>query len=87
LAALASNAGISVSHHNGFDLGVKQAAVLHTAATTPAINLPPDSVYYAWERDVLAERLALDDGRMPVPEGSGLGVEVDEAAVEDLRTD
>lgn len=87
LAALASNAGISVSHHNGFDLGVKQAAVLHTAATTPAINLPPDSVYYAWERDVLAERLALDDGRMPVPEGPGLGVEVDEAAVEDLRTD
>jgi L-alanine-DL-glutamate epimerase-like enolase superfamily enzyme len=87
LAALASNAGISVSHHNGFDLGVKQAAVLHTAATTPAINLPPDSVYYAWERDVLGERLALDDGRMPVPEGPGLGVEVDEAAVEDLRTD
>jgi L-alanine-DL-glutamate epimerase-like enolase superfamily enzyme len=86
-AAVAADAGVSVSHHNGFDLGIKQAAVLHTVATTPGINLAPDSVYYAWDDHLLADPLPVENGAMPVPEGPGLGVEVDEAKVERYRTD
>lgn len=85
--AVADAAGLSVTHHNGFDLGVKQAAVLHLYASTPALNLPPDSVYYGWADHVLAEPLTVEDGSMAVPDGPGLGVQVDEAAVETYRVD
>jgi L-alanine-DL-glutamate epimerase-like enolase superfamily enzyme len=84
-AAVADDAGVSVSHHNGFDLGIKQAAVLHTVATTPGINLAPDSIYYAWDDYLLAEPLTVEEGSMPVPEGPGLGIDVDEATVERYR--
>lgn len=86
-AAVAASAGVSLAHHNGFDLGIKQAAVLHLAASTPALNLAPDSVYYAWDDHVLEEPLAVDGGAMAVPDGPGLGVEVDEAKVDRYRVD
>jgi L-alanine-DL-glutamate epimerase-like enolase superfamily enzyme len=86
-AAMAAQQGVSVSHHCGFDLGVKTAAVLQTVAATPAIDLAPDSVYYGWEDDVLDDPLDVDDGAMSVPEGPGLGVTVDETKVQRYRTD
>lgn len=87
LAALAEHAGVSVAHHNGFDLGIKTAAVLHTIATTPAIDLPPDTVYYAWDGHTLEDPLEIVDGAMIVPDGPGLGVTVDEDRIAALRTD
>ncbi|GAA0238118.1 mandelate racemase/muconate lactonizing enzyme family protein [Haladaptatus pallidirubidus] len=87
LAGLAREAGVSLSHHCGFDLGVKTAAMLHTVATTPAINLAPDSVYYAWEEYVVENPLTIENGSMTVPDEPGLGFSVDERAVERHRTD
>ena len=87
LAAMASHADVSVTHHNGFDLGIKSAAVLHTIAATPAIDLAPDMVYYTWEEYLLEEPLTVSDGSMVVPDGPGLGISVDESQVERLRTD
>lgn len=87
LAAAAAEAGVSLSHHSGFDLGIKTAAMLHTVATTPAFDLAPDSVYYAWEDTILKEPLPAENGSIPVPDGPGLGVTVDESAVERHRTD
>jgi len=87
LAALATHADISVSHHSGMDFGIKTAAMLQTVATTPAIDLASDSVYYAWADDLLEEPLDVSDGAMTVPEGPGLGVEVDEDRVEHHRID
>lgn len=87
LAAMADEAGVSLSQHCGFDLGVKTAAMLHTVATTPAFDLPPDSVYYAWEDTILEEPLLVEDGSMPVPDAPGLGVAVDESQIQRYRTD
>jgi L-alanine-DL-glutamate epimerase-like enolase superfamily enzyme len=87
LVGTAREAGVAVSHHNGFDLGIKQAAVLHAVAATDGITLPPDTIYYAWEDDVLETPLELVDGAMAVPDGPGLGVTVDEAKVEQYRID
>lgn len=86
-AALAAESGVSLSHHCGFDLGIKTAGMLHTVATTPSIQLPPDSVYYAWEESLLEDPLELNDGAYSVPTGPGLGITVDEDAVERHRTD
>lgn len=87
LAANAAEAGVSLSHHCGFDLGIKTAAMLHLVATTPAIDLTPDSVYYAWDEYLLEDPLKLTDGTYSVPTKSGLGIRVDEGMVEQLRTD
>lgn len=87
LAGTAAEAGVAVAHHNGFDLGVKQAAVLHAVAATDAITLPPDTIYYAWEDDVLETPLEIVDGAIDVPDGPGLGVTVDDEKVERYRID
>lgn len=83
--AVAAEAGLSVTHHNGFDLGVKQAAVLQLYASTPALNLPPDTVYYGWADHILVEPLAVENGVIDVPDSPGLGVEVDEEKVAEYR--
>ncbi|SDR04294.1 mandelate racemase/muconate lactonizing enzyme family protein [Natronobacterium texcoconense] len=85
--AVAERAGLSLTHHNGFDLGIKQAAVLHLYASTPALNLAPDSVYYGWADYILSEPLVVDNGAIAVPDGSGLGIDVDEGKVETYRID
>jgi len=87
LASMAAEAGVSLSHHCGFDLGVKTAAMLHTVSSTPGINLPPDTVYYAWDDYVVENPLPVEDGRIPVPDDPGLGVVVDDAKIEEYRTD
>ena len=85
LAGIAEDAGVPATHHCAFDLGVRTAAIVHTVASVPGFNLPPDSVYYAWEDDVLVEPLDVEDGAIPVPEGPGLGVEVDEDKINEYR--
>lgn len=86
-AAVAAEAGVSVAHHDAFDLGVKRAAVLQVAACTPAINLAVDTVYPAYEHHLVEDPHSVSDGTMAVPDGPGLGVTVDRAAVSEIRLD
>lgn len=86
-AAVARKAGISLSHHCGFDLGIKTAAMLHLVASTPGFDMAPDSVYYGWEDYLLEDPVAFADGALSIPEGPGLGIDVDESKVEKYRTD
>lgn len=83
----AAEAGVSVAHHDAFDLGIKRAAVLHVAASTPAIDLAIDSVYPAYDRFLVEDPHAVEDGAIPVPDGPGLGVTVDRAALSEVRLD
>lgn len=87
LASIAEDAGVPATHHCAFDLGVRTAAILHTVSSVPGFNLPPDSVYYAWEDDVLADPLTVEDGAISVPDGPGLGIQVDEAKIEEYAID
>lgn len=87
LAAIAAESGVSVAHHDAFDLGIKKAAVLHAVASTPAINLATDTVYPAFERDVITTRHSVAAGTMAVPDGPGLGVEVDRKTLDAIRLD
>lgn len=83
LAGIAEDAGVPAAHHCAFDLGVRTAAIIHTVSSVPGFTLPPDSTYYAWEDDIITEPLSVDDGAIPVPDGPGLGVEVDMDKVEE----
>ena len=82
LAALGAEAGISMSHHSSFDLGLKTAAKVHAIAATPAINLPMDVVYYSLADDILVDPFEIVDGAITVPDEPGLGVTVDREKLE-----
>ena len=74
---MASAAGVPCVMHCAHDLGLKTAAMLHIAASTASFSLANDCTYYSLEDDILTERLAIERGRMRLPEQPGLGVEVD----------
>jgi L-alanine-DL-glutamate epimerase-like enolase superfamily enzyme len=87
LAGIAEDAGVPATHHCAFDLGVRTAAIAHTVSSVPGFTLPPDTVYYAWEDDVLVDPLTVTGGAIPVPDGPGLGIEVDEQKLAEYAVD
>lgn len=87
VAAIAEDAGVPMAHHCAFDLGVRTAAILHAVSGIPGFTLPPDSVYYAWEDDVIETPFEFSDGALPVPDEPGLGITVDEDKVHEHRID
>jgi len=87
LAAVGAEAGISMAHHTNFDLGIKIAAKLHAIASTPSVNLAPDSVYYAYDDCVLETPLEYESGAIAVPDRPGLAGPIDEETVEEFRID
>lgn len=84
-ASMCAQAGMSVAHNSSFDLGVKTAAVLHTFASTPEMNLAPDTIYYSWEDNVISTKFEIVDGSIAVPDGDGLGIGVDQRKLEQYR--
>jgi L-alanine-DL-glutamate epimerase-like enolase superfamily enzyme len=79
---VAASAGVPCVFHCAHDFGLKTAAMLHVAASSPNMPLANDSTYYALESDILVEPHAIVGGAMMVPEKPGLGVEVDMALVQ-----
>jgi len=86
-AAIAEDAGIGLAHHCAFDLGVRTAAILHAVTGIPGFSLPPDTVYYAWCDNVIADPFEVVDGAIQVPTGPGLGVDVDEDKLAEHKID
>lgn len=73
----AASAGVPCIFHCAHDFGLKTAAMLHVAASSPNMPLANDCTYYALESDILKEPHQITNGSMSVPEAPGLGVEVD----------
>jgi glucarate dehydratase len=66
----------------GGDLGVATACALHLVAATPALDLPSQSLLRWYTDDVITRGPFVPErGRVAVPSGPGLGVELDEVAV------
>ncbi|HQH95107.1 MAG TPA: enolase C-terminal domain-like protein, partial [Rectinema sp.] len=63
---------------SGTEFGVSLAAVLHLAASFPAIHHAPD-VHYHYLKDDIIEGgpFRYVDGAISVPKGPGLGVKLD----------
>lgn len=87
LAGIAQESGVTLIHHCGFDLGIKTAAMLHIVSSTPAFSLPSDTIYYAWSEHILKSPFKIEGGQLPIPDGPGLGIKVNEDQVESLRID
>ncbi|CAH0308043.1 o-succinylbenzoate synthase [Microbacterium sp. Bi128] len=76
-------AGIPVWCGGMLETGIGRAANTALAAL-PGFTLPGDISASArfYDRDIVTEPAVLDDGHVRVPTGPGLGVEIDEAALE-----
>jgi len=81
ISDLAASAGVPCVFHCAHDFGLKTAAMLHVCAATANFSLASDCTYYGLAEDILVQPHPIRNGRMPVPRGPGLGVQVDEACL------
>ncbi len=86
-AAVAESVGIPVTLHSGGELGLSQAAYLHLAASIPNMSVSIDTEHDYLGDDVIAPGFVIEDGRLAVPTGAGLGVEVDTAQLDRYRVE
>ncbi|MET9021320.1 enolase C-terminal domain-like protein [Actinopolymorpha sp. NPDC004070] len=77
LAATCRAFGLGLNFHSGGELGISTACHLQVAAALDRLDHAVDAMYYLADGDVLTERIELSDGSLPVPQGAGLGVDVD----------
>ena len=83
MAASAEIQGIPYWRGSEVDLGVMEAGYLHSLAVTLGAQLPSDVFgRLIREHDLLTEPLKVTEGHMSVPTAPGLGVELDQAALE-----
>ena len=89
IAHVAKAAGVVCSMGSNLELGIGTAAMLHVGASVPAIiseKYPGDFIGpHYHEADMLKTPLALGPEAARVPEGPGLGVELDEQQLEKYR--
>jgi L-alanine-DL-glutamate epimerase-like enolase superfamily enzyme len=85
IVELATAASVPVTVSTLFETGVGLAGALHLAATAPGPQAHGLATGRLLESDLLRTRLAIADGRMSVPTGVGLGVELDPEALERYR--
>ncbi len=81
-AIVAAAAQLPVSLRGGVGLGVGLAGVLHLAAATPNLGLAHECASYQLHDDVLRRRWNVIDGTISVPQGIGLGIEIDRTRIE-----
>ncbi|HET7876726.1 MAG TPA: mandelate racemase/muconate lactonizing enzyme family protein [Methylomirabilota bacterium] len=79
IAALAQAANLPIAPHS-FYFGPGLAATLHVAATLPG-GLPVEFPTGEHEVPLLARPITAQDGRLELPQGPGLGVEVNQEAI------
>lgn len=87
IAGVAAAFGAPVAYHNAFG-PVQTAATLQVDATLPTFFLQEsfEASWPDWKRS-LVRGYAVEGGRFEIPTGPGLGITVDEAAVERFRSD
>jgi len=90
IAALAEAAGLKCVLGTSFGLGIEIAAKTHLFASTQLVTDAVEFTELGLHGNLLkspwAERLALplEDGCLPVPDGAGLGVELDDEKVREF---
>jgi glucarate dehydratase len=82
LLAIAETLQLGLAMHSDRELGISTAAVLHFVSSQPSLIHPIDSHYHHQIDDIITEPFAYRDGKFKVPEGPGLGVEIDQKKLE-----
>ncbi|MGD9127923.1 MAG: enolase C-terminal domain-like protein [Planctomycetia bacterium] len=83
--AVAASADIRPVLSCGSSPGPALAAMLHLAGSEPAAAWCNETAHYRLEGDILLESLEVTGGMLTVPQGPGLGIEIDRAKFEQYR--
>jgi L-alanine-DL-glutamate epimerase-like enolase superfamily enzyme len=83
-AALADAGGMSFWMQMGHT-GISAIFMIHLATAIKNASMPHVSLYLLLENDLIVEPLVISDGCAKMPAKPGLGVEIDENAVETYR--
>ncbi|WP_338872757.1 enolase C-terminal domain-like protein [Spirosoma sp. SC4-14] len=86
LAGICDTFGRGLSMHSNSHLGISLAAMVHLGAALPNLTYALDT-HYPWQSDevIVGGRLVFDEGAVAVPQGPGLGVELDRDALAKLH--
>jgi glucarate dehydratase len=86
LTAICQTFGRDLSMHSNSHLGISLAAMVHLGASIPNFKYALDT-HYPWQSDevITQGRFKFEDGQVEVPQGAGLGVELDKKALEKLH--
>ena len=86
LGEMCRAANLGVSMHSNSHLGVSLAAMCHVAAATPNLTYDCDT-HYPWSQKEIIKggRPTFKNGTLQVPDGPGLGVELEQEAVAELH--
>jgi glucarate dehydratase len=88
VSTLCETFGVGLSMHSNSHLGISLAAMVQLAAATEHLTYACDT-HWPWKREdedvVRPGALEFKDGAVAVPRAPGLGVELDEAALERLH--
>jgi len=85
IAAVVDGFAKSLTFGERVPLGISEAAHAHVAAVQPTPGYPHALSYDLNEHDLLVEPLRRDGAHLVVPDGPGLGVQVDEDKLEFYR--
>ena len=85
IARTAAAVGVRTTISTFYETGVGLAAALHLAAAIPGDHAHGLATGALLEDDLVVEPLSVVDGRIDLPAGAGLGVELDRGAVDRLR--
>jgi L-alanine-DL-glutamate epimerase-like enolase superfamily enzyme len=86
---VAQSLGIGATMGSNLELGIGHAAILQVLALSDGFDLetyPPDvagPMYYV--ADLVDPGFRIEDGKVSIPTGPGLGVEIDETALSEFR--
>jgi muconate cycloisomerase len=86
IVAIAEAAGLACYGGTMYEGGIALTAGIHLVASTPAISLGAEfyTSTFVLAEDVLAEPVSILGGKVQVPTGPGLGIEVDAGRVAKL---
>ena len=86
LGRLCETFGRGVSMHSNSHVGISLAAMVHVAAALPNLDYACDT-HYPWQSEEILTRgrFEFEDGSLSVPEGPGLGIELDRESLGQLH--
>ncbi|GHB88240.1 enolase C-terminal domain-like protein [Persicitalea jodogahamensis] len=86
LSGLCDTFGRGLSMHSNSHLGISLAAMVHLGAALPEVPYALDT-HYPWQSDevIVGGRMKFENGAVKVPDGPGLGVELDRDALARLH--
>jgi glucarate dehydratase len=77
LAKVCETFNIGLSLHSDRELGISTAAIVHLASAQPMVSHAIDSHLPSQSGDIITTPWVFQDGCLQVPDGPGLGVELD----------